>query len=167
MRRLAPLTLLALLAAACGDADPLDRTDAERVATGLIRAMARADFETIEQLMSPEGFRAFQDDLTLFQTDLGLPDSPRGRFVHRIGRERLGDAWRAAVAAARGGSYKAAWRLYVRIQPIPDPPEIIDSRTAPGDPDTRFFLYRRAGTTQQQVRLERREGIWVVEKIGL
>ncbi|MDJ0975837.1 MAG: hypothetical protein QNJ98_15360 [Planctomycetota bacterium] len=166
MRMVGPF-LLAFALSACGGEEGLDRADPEAVARGLVQAMARADFAQIEVLMSPEGYRTFQEDLALFQTDLGLPESPRGAFVHRIGKERLGADWPAAVAKARAGSFKAAWRLYIRIQPIPDPPELIDSRTAPANPDIVFFLYRRAGTTQQQMRLERREGLWVAERIGL
>lgn len=161
-----PVLVLLLALVGCGEPEDLDRTDPEAVAEAIVSALAASDFEAMQRLCSPRCWRDIQHDLTRFQVDLAQPDTRSGQVVHRMGRDSLGAEWPEAVAEARAGSFKAAWRLFVRIRPFLLPVQLGPAKAQPGKPDEVAYLYVREGTTKHRIKLVRRQGVWVVQFVA-
>lgn len=166
-RSAAGLLFLALLCVGCGDERKLDRTDPKAVSEAFVRALAAPDFDVLVELMSPECTELFKRDMLIFQGHLADAQSAEGGQVHRIGRERLGEAWPAAVSRGRDGTWKDAWRLLLEIQAMPKAVELHGPKGYAENPDVLRVQYRRAGGVLKELRLERRHGHWVVAKAGL
>lgn len=158
------LLILALLSTGCGEPDALDRTDGKAVARATIEAMAAGDFEALKGLMTPDCYKRLHEEIAIFQTNLTRPDLGRGKEVHRIGRMKLGADWAAAAADAAAGGARAAYGLILRLQPFPDPPELLPEVRREGQ--TLRVQYRRAGNVVDQVDLLRQGDTWSVARIG-
>lgn len=163
-RLLLPL-LLFPLCIACGESAGVDRSDPRSVAQGVLRALAGLEFDELKRLMSPTCYAAFERDLTIFQTNLARPDLGVGPQTHRIGREQLGADWDKAAKAASAGGQAGVLRLLLRLQPFPDPPELVEERTYP-EATRRSWLYRRTEKITHQIDLELKQGLWIVQYIG-
>lgn len=161
------LLFLALLCVGCGDESELDPTDPKAVAEAFVRALGAPDFDGLVKLMTPECTELFKRDMLIFQGHLADAQSAEGGQVHRIGREKLGERWQAAVTRGRDGTWKDAWQLLLEIQAMPDAIELHGPKGYAENPDVLRVQYRRAAGVLKELRLERRHGHWAVAKAGL
>ncbi len=162
------VTSVALLLAACGDkGQALKRDDPQAVCKAVLVALAEQDLSRVRLLMTQRCWAGFEHEMELFRAHLSQPDSGGGQEVHRIGKQKLGDEWPAAVEQAAAGGTAKTWSLIQRLQPMPNPPQmagvLADLR---GLGQLKLFYVAPSGI-RKPIYAERIDGLWSVSYVAL